>query len=89
MATLCVKPVSREVVSGGKAYIVTMTHAGVTIREKGKRTTYGPVSWGLVLQKGAEQAAVTQIRERQEAHPSRRVVRRVSRGLLSVGGFRP
>lgn len=89
MATILSKPVAREVVSGGKWYVVTMTHAGITIREKGKRTTFGPVSWGLIFVQGAKFAAAAHIHEREQKREERGGRKRrhhVSRGLLSLDG---
>ncbi|HEX5437163.1 MAG TPA: hypothetical protein VFW98_08385 [Gemmatimonadaceae bacterium] len=69
------KPVSREVIIDGRVYVATFAHAGVTLREKGKRTTYGPVSWGRILLDGARMMADEAIQERHAR-------RKVSRGLL-------
>lgn len=78
MATSIAKPVSREVLVDGRVHVATFTSAGVTLREKGKRTSYGPVPWGHIFMAGARMAA----EELREERGERKMVRRVSRGLL-------
>ena len=34
--------------------IVTMQPEGLYVREKGKRTTYGPLSWDFLLRRGVD-----------------------------------
>lgn len=71
----------REVVTvDGKVLVASLTSEGVYMREKGRRTKYGPVGWGYIFHRGAEMAA---IREREE-RTTRKVVRKMSRGLLST-----
>jgi hypothetical protein len=72
-------PVSREV-HGRKSgdYIASMQSDGLYIREKGKRTLYGPLSWDFLSQKGGELAAFELIHIRQAGK------RKVSRGLLAT-----
>ena len=79
MAVSMDRAISREVEIEGRTFIATFAHAGVSLREKGKRTEYGPVSWSLILLKGAQAAAQQTIAEKTTR-------RRVSRGLLAVGG---
>lgn len=70
-------PHTCEVMADGKLHVARMTPEGVYLREKGKRTEYGPVSWGLILLKGAQSEADA---SRKERH----FTRRVSRSLLST-----
>lgn len=68
------KPVRRETYAPKWGNLmVTMTAAGIEIREKGKRTTYGPVSWGTIMQKGAElKAAETRLARASKRNTSKR-----------------
>jgi hypothetical protein len=73
-------PCKREVrVQDGnrwKVYVARFASEGVYMREKGKRTEYGPTTWGVILLRGVQGAAI----ERIENKPARR--KRVSRNLL-------
>lgn len=75
MATKLKGSVDRLIETADGAYIVRMTSAGLMMREPGKRTWYGPMSWGGLFVRGAQQKANDNARER--ARP-----RRVSRNLL-------
>ena len=78
MASKLTKPVEREIGS----YIVTLTEHGLEPREKGRRLTVGPFSYGLLYQQGVQQAsglAPLAPRKRRKNGVS------VSRGLLSTG----
>ena len=81
MATTAEKsPVSREVHGlGFGEMIVTTRPDGLYIRQKGKRTTFGPLSWDFLFRRAAELA----VQKNLEEKPRRR--RRVSRGLLTTG----
>ncbi len=47
MATQLTKPISRLVAtSAGRELIVTLTQAGITFREKGRRLEIGPIPYG-------------------------------------------
>lgn len=59
------KPLRREVIANGKVHIATLAQSGVTLREKGKRTTYGPVSWDRIWWDGVQLAAEENLRERR------------------------
>jgi hypothetical protein len=66
MTTRLRSNVAREVRSpDGREMIVILAPSGVLIREKGKRTTYGPISYGAVFSLGAKQEAEAQRRERK------------------------
>jgi len=56
-------------------YIARFASEGVYLREKGKRTEYGPVPWERVLRSAEMLAADALIAEKKP-------VRRVRRGLL-------
>lgn len=79
-------PVEREVPAGDnpRDYIVRVTAAGLYIREKGRRTTYGPVSWDWIFQKSVEQFIRSQVLEARTDMEKRRRPKRVSRGLLTT-----
>lgn len=75
MATTLTKAVARLIERDG--LVVTLAPEGVYVREKGKRTQYGPLAYGRLLVKAAEVNA--------EAIRSERKSRKVTRGLLSLG----
>ena len=80
MTSAAHSPVEREVPAGNnpRDYIVRVTAAGLYIREKGRRTTYGPVSWDYIFLKAAQQSVAS---ERSDPPKPKR---RVSRGLLTT-----
>jgi hypothetical protein len=64
------KPVRRRVYDAHHGeLVVTMRPEGIEVRLKGKRTTYGPVSYGLVFLTGARMRA-------EETRKQRRANRR-------------
>ena len=75
MATALTKAVSRLIERDN--LVVTLAPEGVYVREKGKRTLYGPLAYGRLLLKAAEVNA--------EAIRSERRTRKVSRNLLKLG----
>lgn len=72
----CKREVRVQHGNGWKLYVARVTGEGIYMREKGKRTEYGPVSWGAIMLKGAQSAAIQRINDK----PIRR--KRVSRNLL-------
>lgn len=67
---------TREVVlHDGKARVVRIAPEGVYIREKGKRTEYGPVAWTWIELQGAKQAANAAMQERAATRAARRASR--------------
>lgn len=58
-------------------FVAKMTQEGLYIREKGKRTWFGPMSWDFIYRRGAELTAQRDASEK----PRRR--RLVSRSLLA------
>lgn len=56
--------------------VVILADEGILIRKKGKRTTYGPVSYGLVMLQGEKLAAQQLTRERAEKRKLRKLARR-------------
>jgi hypothetical protein len=58
--------------------VARITGEGVYIREKGKRSEYGPVSWGAIFLRGAMLKADETMRDK----PKRK--KRVSRSLLKL-----
>jgi hypothetical protein len=79
MTTPLIKPVER-VVDGG--LVITLTREGLYVRERGRRQSYGPVAYSLLLLQAARDHAemVRSAKKRQQ--------RRISRGRLSIGGLR-
>ncbi len=68
------KPVRRRVYDAHHGeLVVTMKPEGLEVRLRGKRTTYGPVSYGLVFLTGAKMRA-------EEDRKQRRANRRRPRG---------
>lgn len=72
MTTKLTKPVSREV----EGVIISLTSSGIYLREKGRRTTYGPLPLAWLLQKAAQMEANATMQARKS--------RRVTRGLLTT-----
>ena len=56
--------------------VITLAEEGIFMRQKGKRTTYGPISYGLVMLQGEKMAAEALRRERAEKKKLRRITRR-------------
>jgi hypothetical protein len=75
MATKLTKPVSR--LDERDNLIITLAPEGVYVREKGRRTVYGPLSYGALKLRCAMVNA--------EATRKERKTRRVSRNLLKLG----
>lgn len=72
--------IKREVTDvTGNPYTIEIAAEGVYIREKGSRTTYGPVGWSLIYLKGGEMKA----RQHRSEQDTNRKIRRVTRNLLS------
>lgn len=67
--------IKRTVEGTARTYTVELTAVGVYIREKGTRTTYGPVNWDTIFFNGAKLQACANIRE-QGAAPRRRFATR-------------
>lgn len=80
MATFLRTNVLREVRGpDGTTLVVILAPAGLLIREKGKRTTYGPISYGALFSIGAKQEAEA---ARREAEAESERPRKVKRGLI-------
>ena len=73
MPTKLSKTLSRVTESG---LVVSLTPEGLTMRQKGKRTTYGPLSYEWLHLQGAKLTATQHIRQTRRRH--------VSRGLLAT-----
>lgn len=72
MATFLRTNVAREVrTPDGRELILTLAPSGVLVREKGRRTTYGPISYGAILSLGAKQEAEARRREAAKDQPVR------------------
>lgn len=56
-------------------YVATFAPEGVYMREKGKRTMYGPVGYGAIFLKGAQRAALDLLAEKKARKASRRLAR--------------
>jgi hypothetical protein len=65
--TRLTRNVKREVAGSltGERLIVMLTADGVTIREKGRRTSYGPLPYGWLYLQGAKQRADQNMKERK------------------------
>lgn len=63
--------------------VITLTTEGIYTREKGRRTTYGPYTYGSLHLRCAEVNVAATLRQKAEGKAPRR--RRVSRGLLTSG----
>ena len=60
------KPVRRVVFDARHGdLVVTMRPEGVELRKKGHRTTYGPISYGLLFLTGARIRAEETVRQRK------------------------
>lgn len=71
------KPVTRTVGD----LVVEISALGVRYREKGRRTWFGPIRHGALYLQLVQAEVAAARREKQQT----RKVRKVSRGLLSVG----
>jgi hypothetical protein len=61
--------------SKGRDLIITLTPEGITVREKGRRTTYGPISYGKLLLDGARLYVEAEKRRKAELRKARRLSR--------------
>lgn len=77
MATTLTRNITREVQGTRGPLVVRMTPAGMLVREKGRRTWYGPISWQHVHDTGALLAAGERLANKGP--------RRVRRSSLRVG----
>jgi len=59
----------------GEALVVTMTSEGVYVRERGRRTQYGPVPYGRLYLEAARITAARRDAEKRAARKSRRNAR--------------
>lgn len=70
------KRVRREAQGGSFGpIIVTLAPEGIYTREKGKRTTYGPISFAHIHLEGARAAAIEKKKQRTKARLERRKLR--------------
>lgn len=70
------KTVRREVSDPRRGeLVITLTDVGILVRQKGKRTTYGPIGYGLVMLQGEKAMAETVRREKLERRKLRGLVR--------------
>lgn len=76
MATRLTKAVKRVVSTReGQDLVLTLSQAGVFVREKGRRTEYGPVPYGAILMRAAQLTAHEETSRRRK---------KVSRNLLKL-----
>lgn len=78
MTSPLIKPVSRVI---GESIVVTLAREGLYIREHGRRRTYGPLPYGVLLLQAAREYA-------DGVRAARRKPRMAARGKLTVGGIR-
>jgi hypothetical protein len=77
MTTRLQRPVRRVVRTRRHGeLVVTLTAEGVMVRELGRRTTYGPLDYGLLLLQGARQF----VAEQKAAKAAARKAAKVGRG---------
>jgi hypothetical protein len=55
--------------------VITLTAEGVTVREHGRRRTYGPIPYGKLLLDGARMYVEAEKRAKAEARKARRAAR--------------
>jgi hypothetical protein len=73
MPTPLHKPVRRAVQSARHGpLVVTAAAEGLYLRERGRRTTYGPIGWGQLFQLGVQQYVLEQRRLKAAAKRARR-----------------
>jgi len=78
MTTALTKPVSRVVSTrDGLDLVITLTQLGVLVREKGRRTEYGPLPYGSLRLRAAEITAQVTM-----SAPKVRKRKRMVRGAL-------
>ena len=71
--TKLTKTVRREVqLALTEPGVIELTREGIYIREKGRRTKYGPITYSHVFMLGARMKAEENIRERRERRKLRR-----------------
>ena len=74
--TSLTKKVRREAQGGSYGpIIVTLAPEGIYTREKGRRTTYGPITFSAIHTLGARQRAIEIKTERTKARLARRLAR--------------
>ena len=78
MAAPLIRPVSRVI---GESIVVTLAREGLYIREHGRRRTYGPLPYGVLLLQAARDYA-------DGVRAARRKPRLAGRGKLAIGGIR-
>lgn len=59
--------------------VVELSSAGISVREHGRRIVYGPISYGRILQMGAQMAADALLREKARAKKERQIARQAAR----------
>lgn len=73
MPTPLRKAVRREVQSARHgALVVTAAAEGLYVREKGRRTTYGPLAWGQLFQLGVQASVAEQRKLKAAARNARK-----------------
>ncbi len=71
--TKLTKTVRREVqLALTEPGVIELTHEGIYIREKGRRTKYGPITYSHVFMLGARMKAEEAMKERRERRKLRR-----------------
>jgi hypothetical protein len=59
--------------------VVELSSAGLSIRESGRRITYGPISYGRIFQLGAQMYADAVLREKARLKKERQVARKAAK----------
>jgi len=81
MTTIEQAPCTRVVrIQRGNAWelwVARFTGEGVYMRKKGAHSEFGPVSWGTIMVKGAQMAALALVAEQEKPRK-----KRVSRSLI-------
>lgn len=76
MTTRLDRPVRRRVETASRDLVVTMTAAGLELREAGRRTSY-LLPWGAAFLRAASLTAQAEVAEKRRA-------KKANRGLLAV-----
>lgn len=80
MATRLTRNVTRVVPTRRDGdLVVTLTNEGVMVREKGRRTTYGPIPYGKLLIAGARDFVAAQKAAKVAARQAARAARQAAR----------
>lgn len=79
MATRLQRPVKRVVPTRRDGeLVITLTSEGVMVRQKGRRTSYGPIPYGKLLLDGARMYIAAEKQRKAAARAAKRAARMAS-----------